>query len=78
MSRQKMKGREQKTAATPFILCRDIYNLCRNIKQGLKTRSFFVIKKFMSRHVSRAAKNDKFVVIKFLCHNTQHSCHNNH
>ena len=33
---------------------------------------------FMSRHFSRAARNDKLVATKFLCHDTRNLCLNNY
>ena len=51
---------------------------CRDKVEGLKAKIFVATKKFMSRHFSGAAKNDKLVATKFLCRDTRHSCPDNH
>ena len=34
--------------------------------------------KYLSRHFSRGARNDKVVAIRFLWHDTRYLCHNNY
>ena len=51
---------------------------CHNKVEELKEKIIVATKKFMSQHFSKAANNDKFVATKFLCHETRHSCRDNH
>ena len=51
---------------------------CHDKVKELKEKIFIAKKKFMSRHFLGAIKNEKLVATKFLCHDTRHSCRDNH
>ena len=51
---------------------------CRDKVEELKAKIFVTTKKFMSRHFLGAAKNDKLVATKFLCHDRRYLCRDNH